>query len=697
MMLFIKGRAAVNAKRVVPLGLGAAALCAGAALAGDIEKNLRVKPLPDLPKKDENANRLHELLLYLERPDLRERDGVTIDDAYITGALEPAKRVIDGRFDCMDFRMQTLLRLQYSHGDTLRALSPAGARMIEDMFLGAKYWMTEPGEDSMCYWSENHQLLFAVAEYMAGQYWPGRVFANDGATGREHMERARARIEYWARQRFAFGYSEFNSSNYYLYCVGPAANFIQFAAPEDRGLAERVKMCLDLLLFDVACYMHRFSFMAPTGRAYTDNMVGETGDRVRKLTDYLWGLRPDAADNSHSQLINFIAMTRARDAGGKPYYEFPEALRQIGLDAARRELRASYGLDTAELPGRGLVGHGDEQIMRQMSMEAFTNPEVIYNTVTYLDKNGMLTNKFVNYFKIINLKLVKRPRTLRWISEKLNPMPNGVAIQRANLYCYQTPFYALSSLQRYHPGGYGATQMLNIANFGGKAVVFTVHPARHEAENTVSGFPGYWAGYGRAPHSVQHKDILLLLYQLPQRPGFLELYPVPQFTHTYLPEAYFDEVHVSGRYAFARKEGAFLGVIGSRPLRYLPYSEMSARAFKNDMPAGKRFDLVQEGRRHYWIYELSDESREPFGNFMRRVMSNWVAYDGGSLAYESGGRSCETVWGGGLRVDGEEIPLEHRRFENPYCTAERDAPEFLISYGGHSLRLNYEKAEREAT
>ena len=278
-------------------------------------------------------------------------------------------------------------------------------------------------------------------------------------------------------------------------------------------------------------------------------------------------------------------------------------------------------------------------------------------------------------------------------------MPNGIAIQRGNLYCRQTPYYALGSLQRYHPGSYGASQMLHIANFGGSAVVRTIHPAQHEAENTVKaeGRPGYWYGYGRAPHSAQHRDILLLLYQLPKRSGFLELYPVPQFTHTYLPEAFFDEVRVCGRYAFARLGGAWLGIIGSSKLHYLPWSKMSAEAFKNGMEdhPGKRFDLVQYGRQHYWIYELSDETREAFDDFIKRVMSNWVAYDGGSLAYESRKVRYETSYNGGLRVGGKEIPLEHKRFEGPYCTAERDAPEYLISHAGHSLRLNYEKAERE--
>ncbi|MCL2508120.1 MAG: hypothetical protein FWF05_02970 [Oscillospiraceae bacterium] len=666
----------------------------------DLVKNLSVKSIPDLPETDENPHLIHDLLLYLERPDLRARDGVTIDDDYVVNAVIPAKKVIDGRFDCQDFRMQTLLRLMYAHGDTLREVSPKGVQLIEDAFLHAKYWMTEPGKDSMCYWSENHQILYATAEYLAGQYWHDRVFKNDGATGREHMARGRERIDIWMRQRFQFGFAEFNSSNYYLFNVGPAANFIQFAAPGDSAMVTRMKMCLDLLLFDVALYMHKFSFIAPTGRAYVNNMVGETGDSVRKFTDYVWELRPGAMDVSHSMLTSFFAMLNSRDSGGNPFYEVPPVLRKIGLDASERILKASSGTDTSELPALGLVGHKSEQMMHQLGMEAFTNPEVIHNTITYFNKNDMLSNKFVNYFKIINLRLIRNRFVLSRISRLMNPMPNGIAIQRANLYCYQTKGYALSSVQRYHPGGFGAQQMLNVLNLGGRAVVFTAHPARHEGKNTVAAYPGYWAGFGRAPHSVQHKNVLMLIYKLPKRRGFLELYSVPQFTHTYLPEAYFDKVIVDGRYAFAQKDGTYLGINAARELDYLPYSEMSAKAFKNGLEEypEKRFDLVQRGRNHYWIYELSDESRESFADFTARIRGNSVVYDGdGSLSCDSAGHKYKTVYGGAFTVDGVDIPLQHKRFDSPYCIAERGADEFIIRHAGHSLRLNYNNTERDYT
>jgi membrane protein YqaA with SNARE-associated domain len=73
----------------------------------------------------------------------------------------------------------------------------------------------EHGQD-MTYWSENHRLLFAAAEYLAGQFWPEEVFISQrnnrkegpaGAprpgdmTGKQHMAHARVRVLRWL-QRF---------------------------------------------------------------------------------------------------------------------------------------------------------------------------------------------------------------------------------------------------------------------------------------------------------------------------------------------------------------------------------------------------------------------------------------------------------------------------------------------------------------
>lgn len=50
--------------------------------------------------------------------------------------------------------------------------------------------MNDGGNDSMCYWSENHQILFSTSEFLAGQLLPDHTFTQTGITDKQHMEQA---------------------------------------------------------------------------------------------------------------------------------------------------------------------------------------------------------------------------------------------------------------------------------------------------------------------------------------------------------------------------------------------------------------------------------------------------------------------------------------------------------------------------
>lgn len=671
-------------------------------LSLDIIINFSYSKVANRPEADEGSSLVHQLLYYMENPAVALADNVVINEDYIIAALTPAKIYIEGRYDCSDFRMQSLMRLQYLYGREIRYISPDAADMLKNIFIGAKYWMTEPGVDSMCFWSENHQILFAVSEYLAGQEWPDEVFTNDGTTGREHMARARNRINYWMEYRFTYGFSEFNSNNYYHMNIAPAANFIQFASADDKDMVDRMKMCLDLLFYDVATNMHNYVFLAPSGRMYAGNMVGVTGDRLRQFTDYIWGLNDDYKTSTHHMFLSFLSMMEAKDSEGERLnlYQVPEVILEIGGDNGTRVTKSSNGLNVSELAELDLIGHSDKQIMIQLGMEAFTNPEVIQNTLTYFSKYNMMNNSFVNDFKYINLSLIKTLHLAEPISRTFNPMPNGIALQRANIYSYRTEYYKLATAQAYHPGSYGAQQMLSIANLTDKAVVFTTHPAKFETLKTAKEIPGYWAGYGRAPHSAQHENILISIYQLPSKSGFLELYDVPQFTHTYFPEAFFDEVIIDGRYAFGRIGNAYISLTGASDLTYKPYSADSASVLSNglDQFPDKRFDLIQNGLNQYWIYEMSDIGAETFQDFILRIKSNNVTYNGvDSISYTSSNTTLSLDFMGDFKINGTVEDLEYKRYDSDYITANRNSSSYLFSFNGKTLTLDYNNLVRDMT
>ena len=456
-------------------------------------------------------------------------------------------------------------------------------------------------------------------------------------------------------------------------------------------------MCLDLLFYDIASNMYNYTFLAPSGRAYTDNMV-PTGDRLRQFTDYLYGLNDNYLDTRHHMMINFVSMMNAKDGQGNNLnlYELPPVIKEIGEDKSTRVIKSSSGLNVDELEKKGYIGLSDEQIMMQLGMEAFTNPEVIQNSLTYFSKYNMLNNSFINDFKFVNLSALKTLHLLRPISENFNPMPNGIAIQRANIYTYRTINYKLATAQAYHPGSYGAQQMLSVANLSDDIAVFTVHPARYESEKTVTAIPGYWAGYGRAPHSAQHENILLMIHKLPEKSGFLERYDVPQFTHTYFPEAFFDEVVVEGRYAFARVGNSYIALTGASEFIYKDYSEASALAFRNELKdyPDKRFDLIQNGLNQYTIYELSDSDKENFSDFMSRIKGNQISFINDELTYVSSKDTLKLKYKGDFVINNEKTGLEYKRFSSDYIVSERESDEMVFNFNGHTLTINFRDCVR---
>ena len=122
-----------------------------------------------------------------------------LEDSYfedvklISSNLEGAIERIDIREDCADFTACGLIRFYI---ENKHRLAEENKEEIKACLTGFKYWMDQYDgrSDSMCHWSENHQILFAVTEYLAGSEWPDATFA-DGKSGAEHTEMALERIE----------------------------------------------------------------------------------------------------------------------------------------------------------------------------------------------------------------------------------------------------------------------------------------------------------------------------------------------------------------------------------------------------------------------------------------------------------------------------------------------------------------------
>ena len=99
------------------------------------------------------------------------------DSKKISNNLEGALEEMNLRLDCSDFTGNNVIRFYIENKHRLENVNK---EEIKNSFINYKYWFSEYDgrKDSMCYWSENHQILFAVNEYLAGQEWPNVIFSD---------------------------------------------------------------------------------------------------------------------------------------------------------------------------------------------------------------------------------------------------------------------------------------------------------------------------------------------------------------------------------------------------------------------------------------------------------------------------------------------------------------------------------------
>ena len=650
-----------------------------------------------------------------------------LEDSYfenvelISANLEGAIERIDVREDCADFTAAGLIRFYL---ENKHRLSDQNKNEIRDCLIGFKYWMDQYDgrSDSMCHWSENHQILFASTEYLTGQEWPTEIFA-DGRSGEEHVDMAKERIEAWMYQRFFYGFNEYYSNNYYPEDIAPMANFIQFASTEDSDMVERMKIVMDIIWIDIATQSYKYvdrdgrvqyAFVSASGRMYMDNKASDdTGNRLRPYINLVLENGEDYKTVSNRFFVCFRRMYEAR-VDGEPIYTVPEVIKEIFNDTAERQtVKSSNGITISELAEDGFIGQDTYQIMMQMGMEAFSNKEVIDNSIKYLNDNKLFGNEFLNDFKLVNLWPLTVTGSLGVASSLLNPATNGKAIQRANVYTYQTPYYSMSTSQAYFAGDYADQHQVSLLTLGGNLTVYTSQPMRNSQRSQ------YWVGYGRLPYSVQDENVNVSIYTIPKSAGLLEPHVV-SYTHAYFPAGLFDEVitdYLDRGFIFGRLGDSYV------MLRAISDTE-GALAFKNDMDGitaedleldrskikdsvremieasgDLRYDLIFEGGSvHAWITEagckLDDGS---FEQFVSEALLSDLELSDLTVYYSGKNADFEVKYGEYFKLDNETVDTEYARYESDYVDGrvERKAEIIEISFNGKTLTLDYKEGTRK--
>ncbi len=235
-------------------------------------------------------------------------------------ALEPpdlrqALFMLRNRADCADFEAVGLLNLW--HALPAPEDWPAATRdEVKDALLGFKYWIDQPGLDAMCYFTENHQLVFHTAELLAGQAFPGEMFRNTGWSGAQHARHGREMGLQWIRAKLAGGFSEFDSNAYLAIDTLALTSLVELAADEEvRAGAEAL---LDKLLFTLAANSWHGIHGAAHGRSYAQTL---RSSRFEETAPIMWGLWGTGALNR--AILPATCLVRARR------YRLPALIRSV--------------------------------------------------------------------------------------------------------------------------------------------------------------------------------------------------------------------------------------------------------------------------------------------------------------------------------------------------------------------------------
>lgn len=211
--------------------------------------------------------------------------------------LRTTLRQIERRMDCADFMTTALIRLQREYG--------IPADLEEEMkrvLLNFRYWMDEPGQDGMCFWSENHTLMFFESAYFFGGLYPDEVFVRSGRTGRQLRDTARMRIREWLTDVYETGFDEFNSSVYSPLTLAALLNIVDYAEPD---LAAMARTACDEMLRTAARHCFRGILAAPMGRVYR-GIIAPWEESMQAMLNWLFPAAPYATCPS----LSFWATTR---------------------------------------------------------------------------------------------------------------------------------------------------------------------------------------------------------------------------------------------------------------------------------------------------------------------------------------------------------------------------------------------------
>lgn len=586
---------------------------------------------------------------------------------------------VNARLDLSDHQMLHLLGLLLTSRDVL---PDDLEQAISEAVLGFRYDFTEPGRDHMCSWTENHQLLFAVNEYLAGQLFPDEVFTNDGRRGKVKQQLARARLVRWLDDRFHHGFSEWLSGSYYQLMVVGLTVLIDHAH-DDEELVVRATMVLDLLMLDMA--LHRFDehFVSASGRANRAQKHALDKAEVEPILAAAFGRPPRFDPRDLSSL--FLARER---------YRIPDVITEIAAASGARVIRTYQSRDLDQALAdveRLMVDESDQARLLELvrtawGQQGYVTADSIAPTLRGMERYRLWDNRFL--FPLARFRNVRRASLARTMLRALNPIAQGQALHGANVFTYRTPNYLLSSAQHYRPGEFGDQQHLWHAALPNGINVFTTHPGSTQLNGASRpATPGAWVGNGVNPDIGQYNNVVLVLHDLRVRRGFMEGRR-HEYSHAWFPFVEFDETILSEHTVAGRTGTALVGMVALERIEMVSQTE-----------------LVQRGLVTGWALVCADLSEyRSLAEFSQTLKDAQLRHTRGALvldiehcnAWDAQARTHEyrLEWRQGFVVDGVRQNPHYWRHDNDWVAAARGADLIMVRGRDKTLTLQWSTATR---
>ena len=568
---------------------------------------------------------------------------------------------IDHRYDCSDFRMVSIVRSLYDYPSLI---SEETLDKMKQTVLGFKYRMEDPGIDGMCFWSENHQLIFSTVEYLSGHLFIDEIFTNTHKMGLFHKERAYEHLIYWFKTRFDLGFVEFHSNTYFEEDIAPLSLLIDLAPDENIKIMATILM--DLLMLDLALHHFKGFFSAASGRCYERQKINPHEQDILDIMKKAFDLGP-VKDYDYTRLSTDFILNRS--------YQVPHVIKHIAYHKEPMIVKDSHGLYLHEVSS---YFHGSKDYLTTgnyfWSMESFSNVESIELTMNMFHDWKLKHNTFLKNLDAFDKRILKKLKLMKPLIKILNPTTQGVAIQKGNIYTYKHEDYMLSTAQMHVPKTFGDQQHIGGAVLNHDTSVFITHPAQAFFEDNSRNFsPSYWVGNGIMPFAFQHEKHALYVYDLRVRKGMFEKKRA-LFTHLYLKQDDFEELYESDYFIVGKVKDALIGI-----------RSLQKMVKHND------HEYRQYGRQTAWSISVDSMKHISLNRFIDFIMEQSISKKGSMVCYHDikiDTRKKLTY------VNNDLVTTEYQRFETPFITAPKQSDVFDIVYENDKLTLNLKELIR---